>query len=274
MRFVRKGEKCLRHLDRSMWGSLNYTTKCCLQWTLQVTFSSRHAECPFLFLQLGKRKKKKKEVSFSFSAFSFHFSFLVVQDLNSLNITKLVSVGALVATTKLLIQVLTIVITCFPYQQVLPKMLCSILTVIPKDWLAINMLLLCCWFHFSFKVKHWMAINMLFSMLSRVRLFFDPVGSSQRGSSAHGILQTRILAWVAISIPTQGLNPCLLPWEASSLPLSHQAINIDKILFFFFHIGTKCTSLFLQMEGNLMPVRIWRQKPINHSYLNFLKLPR
>ena len=73
-------------------------------------------------MQLGKRKKKKKKVSLSFSAFSFHFSFLVVQDLNSLNIAKLVSVGALVATTKLLIQVLTIVIACFPYQQVLPKM--------------------------------------------------------------------------------------------------------------------------------------------------------
>ena len=92
---------------------------------LQATFSSRHAKGPFLFLQLGKKKKKKKErkkqVSLSFSAFPFHFSFPLVQDLNSLNITKLVSVGALVAITKLLIQVLATVITCFPYQQVLPK---------------------------------------------------------------------------------------------------------------------------------------------------------
>ena len=88
---------------------------------LQATFSSRHAKGPFLFLQLGK-KKKKKETSISlFLCFSLSFSFPLVQDLNSLNITKLVSVGALVATTKLLIQVLTTVITCFPYQQVLPK---------------------------------------------------------------------------------------------------------------------------------------------------------
>ena len=91
---------------------------------LQATFSSRHAKGPFLFLQLGKKKKKKerkKQVSRSFSAFPFHFYFHLVQDLNSFNITKLVSVGALVAITKLLIQVPTTVITCFPYQQVLPK---------------------------------------------------------------------------------------------------------------------------------------------------------
>ena len=44
--------------------------------------------------------------------------------------------------------------------------------------------------------------------------------------SVHGILQAKILHWVAISSSrgsflTQGLNPCLLHWWAGSLPLSH-----------------------------------------------------
>ena len=46
------------------------------------------------------------------------------------------------------------------------------------------------------------------------------------GSSVHGIFQTRILVWVAISVSrgsfsTQGSNSYLLHWQANSLPLSH-----------------------------------------------------
>ena len=49
--------------------------------------------------------------------------------------------------------------------------------------------------------------------LSRVQLC-DPVDGSPPGSSVHGILQARILEWVAISFsrgifPTQGSNPGL-----------------------------------------------------------------
>ena len=44
---------------------------------------------------------------------------------------------------------------------------------------------------------------------------------SLRGSSVHGILQARILEWVAMpfrgTFPTQGLNPGLLHWQADSL---------------------------------------------------------
>ena len=55
----------------------------------------------------------------------------------------------------------------------------------------------------------------------------DHMDSSLPGSSLHGILQARILEWVAISYsrgssPTQGSNPCLLHllhWQADSLPL-------------------------------------------------------
>ena len=55
----------------------------------------------------------------------------------------------------------------------------------------------------------------------------NPVDCSLPGSSVHGILQARILEWVAMSfsrgiVPIQGSNPCLLcllHWQMSSLPL-------------------------------------------------------
>ena len=63
---------------------------------------------------------------------------------------------------------------------------------------------------------------------SRVTLC-STVDCSPPGSSVHGILQARILEWVAMPSQgiflTQGLNLCLLQllhWWADSLPLSHQ----------------------------------------------------
>ena len=55
----------------------------------------------------------------------------------------------------------------------------------------------------------------------------DPMDCNPPGSSVHGILQARILEWVAMPssggvFPTQGSNPCLLHplhWRAGSLPL-------------------------------------------------------
>ena len=46
--------------------------------------------------------------------------------------------------------------------------------------------------------------------------FCDPIDCSPPGSSVHGILQARILEWVAMpssrgASPPQGSNPCLLP---------------------------------------------------------------
>ena len=56
----------------------------------------------------------------------------------------------------------------------------------------------------------------------------EPMACSPPGSSVHGILQVRVLEWVAVpssraSFPTQGLNPhrlCLLHWQVGSLPLA------------------------------------------------------
>ena len=59
--------------------------------------------------------------------------------------------------------------------------------------------------------------------LSCVWLFADPMDCSTPGSSVQGILQARILEWVAMPssrgiVPTQGSNPRLLHWQAVSLP--------------------------------------------------------
>ena len=54
----------------------------------------------------------------------------------------------------------------------------------------------------------------------------DPVDCGPPGSSVHGIFQTRMLEWDAISFSRgfswTGIGTCLLYWQADSLPLSHQ----------------------------------------------------
>ena len=70
--------------------------------------------------------------------------------------------------------------------------------------------------------------------ISRVH---DPMDCSPPGFSVHGILQARILEWVAMPssrgiFPTQGSNPHLLCWQVDSLPLSHQGIPKSTILWF------------------------------------------
>ena len=67
------------------------------------------------------------------------------------------------------------------------------------------------------------------SLLSCLSLC-DPKDCRPPGSSVHGILQARILEWVAISYSrgiflTQGSNPCLFTspeLHMDSLPLNHQ----------------------------------------------------
>ena len=58
-------------------------------------------------------------------------------------------------------------------------------------------------------------------LLSRVRLC-DPVDCSPPGSSVHGILQARVLEWVAISFSRGSSQPRIKPgspeWQADSLP--------------------------------------------------------
>ena len=60
-----------------------------------------------------------------------------------------------------------------------------------------------------------------------VQFFVDTMECSPQGSSVHGILQARILEWVALpfsrDLPNPGIeltSPHLLHWQVSSLPLA------------------------------------------------------
>ena len=66
----------------------------------------------------------------------------------------------------------------------------------------------------------------------------EPMDCGLPGSSVHGILQARILEWVAIPfcrgfILTEGLNPSLLPWRQILYHLSNQGglVVFAKVLF-------------------------------------------
>ena len=64
--------------------------------------------------------------------------------------------------------------------------------------------------------------------------FCDPMGCSLPGSSVHGILQVRILEWVAISLlqgifPTQGSNPGLLYCRQMFYHPSHHFTGICEV---------------------------------------------
>ena len=67
----------------------------------------------------------------------------------------------------------------------------------------------------------------------------NPMDYSPPGSSDHGIFQSRIPEWVAISFsrgssqPSQGSNPCLLHlphWQENSLPLSYLGSCKNQIM--------------------------------------------
>ena len=60
----------------------------------------------------------------------------------------------------------------------------------------------------------------------------NPMDCSPPDSSVHGILQARIMEWVAISFckgfSTQRLKLHLLHWQEDSLTLSHQRSPTDE----------------------------------------------
>ena len=85
------------------------------------------------------------------------------------------------------------------------------------------------------------------------------------GSSVHGILQARILEWVAISFsrgifPTQGSDPCLLHWQVDYLVLSHQGSQI-LIAPQIFAVALSCS--FNQSDGCCISVRANTQRNVS-----------
>ena len=70
----------------------------------------------------------------------------------------------------------------------------------------------------------------------------DHMDRSPPGSSVHGILQARILEWVAMpfsrgmNLLTQGLNLSLLHWQVVSLPLAPPGKLVYFIYFIYYFI--------------------------------------
>ena len=80
---------------------------------------------------------------------------------------------------------------------------------------------------FNFQTKIWGEVKLSLlcvcaKLLQLCPTLCDPMDCSPPGSSVHGILQARILEWVALEgiFLTQGSNSCLLHWQAGSLPLA------------------------------------------------------
>ena len=67
----------------------------------------------------------------------------------------------------------------------------------------------------------------------------DPIDCNSPGSSAHGILQARILEWVQFSspgdLPSLGIEPGSPAFQANSLPSSHQGIPFLSEPTFYSH---------------------------------------
>ena len=97
----------------------------------------------------------------------------------------------------------------------------------------------------SSSVKNTIGSLMKVKSLSCVQLFCDPVDCSPPGSSVHGILQARIMEWVAKSLLqgiflTQGSNPGLLHRRRVLCRLSPQGSPSQTVMC--------CSSLVLGAE--------------------------
>ena len=75
--------------------------------------------------------------------------------------------------------------------------------------------------------------SVVVQLLSRVRLFCDPMDCNPSGSSVHGISQARILEWVAIpppgDLPEPGIKPRSPALQVDSLPSDPPGKHHDSI---------------------------------------------
>ena len=97
-----------------------------------------------------------------------------------------------------------------------------------------------------------MAIIVLVLSHSVVSTLCDPMDYSPPGSSVHGILQARILEWVAQSssrgiFPIQGLNTSLPHCRQILYQLSYQGSPCDLLLsFYMFNMTVDAHFLMLR----------------------------
>ena len=90
------------------------------------------------------------------------------------------------------------------------------------------------------------------------------IDCSPPGSSVHGILQARILEWVATLFsslfPTQGRNPphlCVLHWQVVSLPLARPG----KPSVQFSSVAQSCPTLRDPMNRSMPGLPVQHQLP-------------
>ena len=115
-------------------------------------------------------------------------------------------------------------------------------------------------------------------MLSHVQLFETPWTCSLPGSSAHGILQARILEWVAFSF-SRGSNPGLPHCRRIHYHLSHQGSQwlLNEVVSAS-PISEKREKLWkfpkCPVEGSASPLRKATVKTTQAEALCFLEVPR
>ena len=87
------------------------------------------------------------------------------------------------------------------------------------------------------------------SCFSQVRLFVTPRAVARQAPLSMGILQARILEWVAMpplgDLPNAGIEPTFpasLAWQADSLPLSHWR-NPRSTLCYYSLVAQLCLTL-------------------------------
>ena len=112
---------------------------------------------------------------------------------------------------------------------------------------------------------------------------WDPMDSSPPGSSVHGILQPRILEWVAIS-PSNPCLLCLLHWQAGSLwivpPGKPEKWNQSSSVQLLNHVWLFATSWSAACQAslsitnsqsllNLCPLSRWCHPTISSSVIPF-----
>ena len=88
----------------------------------------------------------------------------------------------------------------------------------------------------------------------------DPMGCILPGSSVHGILQARILKWVAIPFSrgiflTQGLNPGLLHFRQILYQMSYQRIPYGSVVLSIFMLCNQSPEVFILKDWTSDPTK-------------------
>ena len=102
-----------------------------------------------------------------------------------------------------------------------------------------------------------MYMNMYSEVTQLCLTLCDPVGCSLPGSSIHGILQARILEWVAISFskdhPNPGIEPGSPTLQADTLPSEPPGTSVYVYMCYYKDIDTALMESIhmLNSRGNL-----------------------